>query len=70
MGAEGWDVWRTIPPSFTEPVSTGWAGSLTSNCFSSPEAQHETYRKRSSTDRSMSVMIGGSSPNPLSNGGR
>ena len=35
-------VRAVIPPSFTLPVSTGWAGSETSYCFSSPVAQHET----------------------------
>src|SRR5262245_42256107 len=59
-----------MPPIFTEPVSTGLKGSDTSNCFSSPVPQHETYRNRSSSERLMSVTSGGTAPKPLSSGGR
>src|SRR6478672_334438 len=58
-----------MPPSCTEPVSTGLKGSDTSYCFSSPVPKHDTYRNRSSSERLMSVTSGGTAPNPLSNGG-
>src|SRR6478672_13323942 len=59
-----------MPPSCTEPVSTGLKGSDTSYCFSSPVPKHDTYRNRSSSERLMSVTSGGTAPNPLSSGGR
>src|SRR6187200_548884 len=59
-----------MPPIFTEPVSTGLNGSDTSNCFSSPVPKHDTYRKRSSSERLRSVTSGGTAPKPLSSGGR
>src|SRR5262249_58461435 len=58
-----------MPPIRTEPVSTGWNGSLTSYCFISPVPQQETYRRLSSTDRPMSVTSGGTAPKPCSSGG-
>jgi hypothetical protein len=58
-----------MPPSLTEPVSRGLKLSLTSYCLSSPVPQHDTYSQRSSTDRSMSLMRGGTAPNGLSAGG-
>src|SRR5574339_312067 len=59
-----------MPPIVSEPVSIGLNGSDTSNCFSSPVPKHETYRKRSSSDRLMSVTSGGAAPKPLKIGGR
>ena len=59
-----------MPPSRTEPVSRGLNGSLTSYCFSSPVPQQDTYSHRSSTDRSMSEISGGTAPKGLSAGGR
>src|SRR2546426_8694441 len=46
-------------PNLTEPVCTGWNGSDTSYCKSSPVPQHETYKHRSSRERLMSVTRGG-----------
>ena len=43
--------------------------SLTSYCLSSPVPQHDTYSQRSSTDRSMSLISGGTAPNGLRAGG-
>src|SRR5688572_8619566 len=59
-----------MPPTFTELVSIGLNGSETSNCFSSPVPQHETYRNRSSSERLISVTSGGTAPKPLRSGGR
>ena len=59
-----------MPPTRTEPVSTGWNGSLTSNCLSSPVPQQETYSFWSSTARARSVISGGTAPNGCSAGGR
>src|SRR5262245_42479250 len=59
-----------MPPIFTEPVSTGLNGSDTSRWSRSPVPQHDTYRKRSSSDRLMSLTSGGTAPNPLRRGGR
>ena len=56
-------------PGAPIPLSAGLNGSDTSNCFSSPVPQHETYRNRSSRERLMSVTSGGTAPNPLSRGG-
>src|SRR5579859_1674511 len=58
-----------MPPIRTDPVCTGWNGSLTSYCFISPVPQHDTYRYLSSTDRPMSLTSGGTAPNPCSSGG-
>ena len=41
-GRDGWALRRTMPPIRTDPVSTGWNGSLTSYCRSSPVPQHDT----------------------------
>ena len=59
-----------MPPSRTEPVSRGLNGSATSYCLSSPVPQQDTYSQRSSTDRSMSEISGGTAPNGFSAGGR
>src|ERR687893_2309794 len=59
-----------MPPSCTDPVSRGCAGSLTSYCLSSPMPQHDTYSCWSSTERLMSVISGGTAPNGFSAGGR
>ena len=56
---------RTIPPRCTEPVFRGWNGSETSYCRNSPVPKQETYRKRSSSERLMSVISGGTALNPL-----
>src|SRR5215216_2917727 len=58
-----------MPPRRTEPVSRGWNGSATSYCLSSPVPQQDTYSQRSSTDRSMSVISGGTAPKGCSAGG-
>src|SRR6185437_15993168 len=50
-------------------VSFGLNGSLTSYCRNSPVPQHETYRKRSSRLRLISVMSGGTALKGLSAGG-
>ena len=47
----------------------GFIGSVTSYCRSSPVPQQATYRKRSSSDRSMSLISGGTAPKPFSSGG-
>src|SRR5579864_8054098 len=59
-----------MPPMCSEPVSLGLNGSDTSYWRISPVPQHETYKKRSSSDRSMSDTSGGTALNPLSSGGR
>src|SRR5207344_2073010 len=59
-----------MPPSLTEAVSRGWNGSATSYCLSSPVPQQDTYSQRSSTDRSMSEISGGTAPKGFSAGGR
>src|SRR2546429_9128874 len=58
-----------MPPRWTEPVSRGLYGSLTSYCFNSPVPQHETYSHRSSTERSISVTSGGTAAKGWSAGG-
>src|SRR5690242_1279270 len=58
-----------MPPMRIEPTCLGENGSLTSYCLSSPVPQHDTYRNRSSSDRSMSLMSGGTALNGLSAGG-
>src|SRR5580693_984256 len=55
---------------WTDAVSRGWNGSLTSYCLSSPVPLHDTYSQRSSTDRSMSETSGGTAPKGCSAGGR
>src|SRR5712692_10041746 len=59
-----------MPPIRTEPVSFGLNGSETSYCRNSPVPQQETYRKRSSRERLMSVTNGGTALKPCRNGGR
>src|SRR5258706_11426338 len=54
----------------TDPVFRGWKGSETSYCRNSPVPQQETYRKRSSRERLMSVMNGGTALKPCRIGGR
>src|SRR5512139_2264610 len=51
-------------------MNFGSSGSLTSYWCNSPVPQQETYRKRSSSERSISVTSGGTALNPLSRGGR
>src|SRR5262245_50673780 len=58
-----------MPPIRILPVSCGLKGSDTSYCWKSPVPQHDTYRYRSSTDRSMSVTRGGQALKPLIAGG-
>src|ERR1700760_2132037 len=58
-----------MPPRWSEPVFFGLAGSETSYWMNSPVPQHETYRKRSSSDRLMSVMNGGTALKPGRNDG-
>ena len=58
-----------MPPIRSVPVSFGLNGSDTSYCRRSPVPQHEMYRYRSSTDRSISVTSGGQALKPLSMGG-
>src|SRR6266511_4769186 len=67
--AFGWPALRTIPPMCSEPVCLGLNGSETSYCSSWPVPQHDTYSCRSSSDKLMSVMNGGTAPKPLSIGG-
>src|SRR5437763_5104386 len=68
-GADGCGVSLAIPPRWTEPVSFGFSGSLTSYCLSSPVPQQETYSHLSSTERSMSLISGGTAPNGCNAGG-
>src|SRR5205085_589086 len=63
-------AFRTIPPKCTDPVFRGWKESETSYCKNSPVPKQETYRKRSSSERLMSVMSGGTALKPCSSGGR
>src|SRR5262245_2165002 len=58
-----------MPPSETEPTFFGLNGSVTSYWMNSPRPQHETYRKRSSTDRLMSVTSGATALKPCRSGG-
>src|SRR5678810_1030788 len=58
-----------MPPMRNEPVFLGLNGSVTSYWMNSPVPQHETYRKRSSSDKLMSVTSGGTALKPFSNGG-
>src|SRR5215472_10335049 len=59
-----------MPPRWTESVFFGLAGSETSYWMNSPVPQQETYRKRSSSERLMSVTNGGTALKPCSRGGR
>src|ERR1700731_72085 len=59
-----------MPPRWIEPVFFGLAGSETSYWMNSPVPQHETYRKRSSSERLMSDTNGGTALKPFSSGGR
>jgi hypothetical protein len=45
-----------MPPRWSEPVFFGLTGSETSYWMNSPVPQHETYRKRSSSDRLMNLV--------------
>src|ERR1700678_2594349 len=58
-----------MPPTCTEPISLGLNGSETSYWRISPVPQQEAYRKRSSTERLMSVSSGGTALKPCNNGG-
>src|SRR5262249_19667643 len=68
-GLLGWAARLTIPPIRKELIFFGWNGSLTSYWMNSPVPQHETYRRRSSTERLMSVTKGGTALKPCKNGG-
>src|SRR2546423_796289 len=59
-----------MPPRCTDPVFRGWKGSETSYCRNSPVPKQEIYRKRSSSERLMSVISGGTALKPCSRGGR
>src|SRR5687767_15477777 len=59
-----------MPPMRNEPALRGLNGSVTSYWMNSPVPQHDTYRKRSSSERLMSVTSGATALNPWSNGGR
>src|SRR5215471_12381709 len=59
-----------MPPSLIELISFGLNGSLTSYWMNLPRPQHETYRKRSSAERLMSVTSGAAALNPCRIGGR
>src|SRR5438270_6454635 len=56
FGCLGCAARRTIPPRCTEPVFFGCNGSETSYCRNSPVPKQETYKKRSSSERLMSVL--------------
>src|ERR1700734_2502748 len=58
-----------MPPTGTEPISLGLNGSETSYCRISPVPQQEAYRKRSSTERLISVSSGGTALKPCNSGG-
>src|SRR5262245_4625107 len=70
VGRLGCAALRTIPPKCTDPVFRGWKGSETSNCKNSPVPKQETYRKRSSRERLMSVINGGTALKRCSSGGK
>src|SRR5688572_16778246 len=59
-----------MPPIRNEPTFRGLKGSVTSYWMNSPVPQHDTYRKRSSSERLMSVTRGATALNPCSSGGR
>src|SRR2546428_11501384 len=59
-----------MPPRWTDPVCLGLKGSETSYWRNCPVPQHETYRKRSSSERLMSDTTGGTALKPFSSGGR
>src|SRR4029077_1415707 len=58
-----------MPPRWIEPVFLGFAGSETSYWMNSPVPQHETYRKRSSSERLISDTNGGTALKPFNSGG-
>src|SRR5258706_12850987 len=58
-----------MPPICTEPVFFGCNGSETSYWRNSPVPKQETYKKRSSSDRLISVISGGTALNPCKSGG-
>src|SRR5262245_2811221 len=58
-----------MPTTCTDPVSFGSNGLATSYWRSSPVPQQETYKKRSSRERLISVMRGGTALNPCNIGG-
>src|SRR6202034_4870045 len=58
-----------MPPTCTEPISLGSNGSETSYRRISPVPQQEAYKKRSSTERLMSVSSGGTALKPCNRGG-
>src|SRR2546426_8133804 len=70
FGCLGCAAWRTIPPICREPVFFGCNGSETSYCRNSPVPKQETYKKRSSSERLMSVISGGTALKPCSSGGK
>src|SRR5580765_1941052 len=59
-----------MPPKCNDPVFLGWKGSDTSYCRNSPVPKQETYRKRSSSERLMSVISGGTALKPCRSGGK
>src|SRR5947199_5779527 len=59
-----------MPPKCNDPVFLGWNGSDTSYCRNSPVPKQDTYRKRSSSERLISVIKGGTALNPCSSGGK
>src|SRR5260370_42407364 len=59
LGCLGCAALRTIPPRCTDPVFRGGNGSETSYCKNSPVPKQETYRKRSSRERLMTVITAG-----------
>src|SRR5580700_535760 len=69
LGCFGCAALRTIPPRCTDPVFRGRKGSETSYCKNSPVPKQETYKKRSSRDRLMSVISGGTALKPCNSGG-
>src|SRR5215468_5029820 len=70
LGCLGCAAFLTIPPKCTDPVLRGWKGSVTSYCRNSPVPKQDTYRKRSSSERLMSVIKGGTALNPCKRGGK
>src|ERR1700756_3322387 len=59
-----------MPPRWIEPVFLALEGSETSYWRNSPVPQHETYRKRSSSERLISETKGGTALKPFNKGGR
>src|SRR5208282_3969757 len=58
-----------MPPTCTDPINLGLNGSETSYWRISPVPQQEAYRKRSSTERLISVSSGGTALKPCNSGG-